>query len=153
VSQALATRDVAVVRVLHPRSVEGRALKQGEIMELPTLLAERLVRSGDAEPAAMPPPEEARMLDVRCRVPIGARFGVKAIAEWRCWLMLPDKPAKFTLQRTLHVDGETWPLPITFNLTPENCRRYANGDRVIFTSEICRVLPTLDYQPRQVGIT
>ena len=122
-------------------------------MELPTMLAERLVRSGDAEAASMPPPEDARMLDVRCRVPIGAKFGVKAIAEFRCWLMLPDKPAKFTLNRTLHVDGEQFPVSFGFNLTPENCRRYANGDRLIVTRQIARVLPTLDYQPRQVGIT
>ena len=92
-------------------------------MELPTMLAERLVRSGDAEAASMPPPEDARMLDVRCRVPIGAKFGVKCYAEWRCWLMIPDQPARFTITRTLHVDGETWPLPINFNLTPERLAR------------------------------
>ncbi len=99
------------------------------------------------------PEGPGRLLDCVIRVPVGARFGVRTYATWRCWLLLPDRSAKFTLTRTLHVDGESWPLPITFNLTPERLARYANGDRLIVTSQIARVLPALNYQPRSVEIT
>jgi hypothetical protein len=151
-TQAIARRDVAVVRVLRARSVEGRALEPGEVVEVSRVVAERLVRSGDAEPAVMPE-APGRLLDCCFRIPIGSKFGVRAIAEWRCWLLIPEEPAKFTLTRRLNVDGESFPIGIKFNITPEKYEKFANGDRLIVTSKIARVLPNPDYIPRSVSIT